>query len=86
MKNGKLISTTSGNGSETKIVLRSLDGSSRPGRSVRGVTMVTGFGVASDGKGFFVGDRSLTEVRELYIDPAAKSSILWRQSGTGSWI
>ena len=48
--------------------------------------MITGFDAAPDGKGFFVGDRSLTEVRELFIDLAGNSSVLWRQPGTGSWI
>jgi serine/threonine protein kinase/Tol biopolymer transport system component len=84
---GKLISTTSGNGSEAKIVLRSFStGAVVQEVPVRGVTMMTGFDFAPDGKGFFVGDRSLTEARELYIDLAGNSSILWRQPGIDSWI
>jgi Tol biopolymer transport system component len=84
---GKLISNTTGSGSETKIVLRSFStGAVVREVPVRGVTTITGFDAAPDGHGFFVGDRSLTEVRELYIDLAGNSSVLWRQPGTGSWI
>jgi hypothetical protein len=49
---------------------------------VRGVTNLTSFDYAADGKGFFAGDTSRAEVRELYIDLAGNTSVLWRQPGT----
>jgi Tol biopolymer transport system component len=80
---GKWIANTSGTGKETKIVLRSFS-TGAVGREipVRGVTELTSFDYASDGKGFFAGDRSLTQVRELYIDFAGNTSVLWRQPGS----
>jgi hypothetical protein len=46
------------------------------------VTKLTTLNYASDGKGFFVGDRSLAEDRELHMDLSGNTSVLWRQPGT----
>ena len=84
---GKWIADTSGSGSGSKIVLRSFStGAVVREVPVRGVTKLTSLDYAPDGKGFFAGDTSQTEARELYIDPAGNTSVLWRQPGIGSWI
>jgi WD40 repeat protein len=79
----KWIADTSGSDSGTKIVLRSFStGAVVREIPVRGVTKLTTLTCASDGKGFFVGDRSLAEDRELYVDLSGNTSVLWRQPGT----
>jgi len=85
---GKVIAAPSGNGSETKIVLRSFStGAIIREIPIRGVTKFTSFDYDASGKGFFVGDRSLTEIRELYIDLSGNVSVLYRQPGSipGIW-
>src|ERR1019366_6403139 len=84
---GKWIADTSESGSPTKIVLRSFStGAVVREIPVRGVTKLTTLTCASDGKGFFAGDRSLAEDRELYVDLSGNTSVLWRQPGTDSVI
>ncbi len=85
---GEVIAAPSGNGSETKIVLRSFStGAVIREIPIRGVTKFTSFDYDATGKGFFVGDSSLTEVRELYIDLSGAISVLYRQPGSipGIW-
>jgi Tol biopolymer transport system component len=85
---GKWIADTSGSGAQTKIVLRSFStGAVAREVAVRGVTKLISFDSTSDGKGFFVGDSSLTETRELYVNDAGDSSVLWREPGgdLGIW-
>jgi hypothetical protein len=53
-----------------------------PGNPGLLLTTLTSLDYAPDGKGFFVGDNSLTEVRKLYINVARNSSVLWRQLRT----
>ena len=36
---------------------------------------------AADGKGFFAGQTTPTETRQLYVDLSGKASVLWRQAG-----
>jgi eukaryotic-like serine/threonine-protein kinase len=36
---------------------------------------------AVDGKGFFAGQTTPTETRQLYVDLSGKASVLWRQAG-----
>lgn len=84
---GKWIADTTGSGVETKIVLRSFaTGKVEREIPIRGVTKLVSFDYSSDGKGFFVGDQTLTENRELFVDDSGKSFLLWRQPGTASEI
>ncbi len=79
---GKWIADTSGNGSGT-IILRSFStGAVVREIPVRGVTKLTTLTYASDGKGFFVCDRSLAEDRILYVDLSGNNFLLWRQPVT----
>jgi eukaryotic-like serine/threonine-protein kinase len=84
---GKWIADTAGSGAGTKIVLRSFaTGKVEREIPIRGVTKLVSFDYASDGKGFFVGDQTLTEDRELFVDELGNSSLLWSQPGTASGI
>jgi hypothetical protein len=39
-------------------------------------------GYAPDGKGFFTGEVSPTEARQLYVDLSGTTTLLWRQPGS----
>ncbi len=49
--------------------------------AVHGATNLHTLYYSPDGKGFFVGESSSTEARELYIDLTGKATLLWRQAG-----
>ena len=49
--------------------------------AVRGATNLHTLYYSPDGKGFFAGESSSTEARELYIDLTGKATLLWRQAG-----
>ncbi len=84
---GKWIADTAGSGAETKIVVRSFaTGKVEREIPIHGVTKLVSFDYASDGKGFFVGDQTLTEDRELFVDDSGNSFLLWSQPGTASEI
>jgi hypothetical protein len=77
----KWLATPSG----TKIILRSFaTGAVVREIPVRGATnamnLVT-LDYAADGKGFFAGQTTPTETRQLYVDLSGKASLLWRQPG-----
>jgi hypothetical protein len=79
---GKWFASWSGTGSATRIVIRSLaTGAVVREVPVKGVTKLDSVHYAVDGKGFFCGDRALNEVRELYVDLAGNTFLLWRQPG-----
>ena len=48
---------------------------------VRGASNLHTLYFAPDGQGFFAGDSSSTEVRQLYVDLSGKTTLLWRQAG-----
>jgi len=76
---GKWLATTSG----TKVILRSFStGAVVREISVHGVTNLVTLDYAPDGKGFFSGDSSPVEARQLYVDLSGKTSLLWRQAGS----
>jgi eukaryotic-like serine/threonine-protein kinase len=76
---GKWLATPSG----TRIVLRSFaTGAVVREIPVRGATNLDTLHYAQDGQGFFAGDSSSTEARQLYIDLSGKSTLLWRQAGS----
>jgi serine/threonine protein kinase/Tol biopolymer transport system component len=75
---GKWLASPSG----TKVVLRSFStGEIVREIPVRGATHLHSLYYAPDGKGFFAGDSSATEVRQLYIDLTGNRTVLWRQAG-----
>jgi Tol biopolymer transport system component len=49
--------------------------------AVRGAANLHTLYYSPDGKGFFAGESSSTEARELYIDLTGKATLLWRQAG-----
>ena len=77
----KWLATPSG----TKIILRSFaTGEVVREIPVRGATNamnLVNLDYAADGKGFFAGQTTPTESRQLYIDLSGKASVLWRQAG-----
>ncbi|MDQ2775885.1 MAG: hypothetical protein M3Y57_13360 [Acidobacteriota bacterium] len=84
---GKWISVTSGKGAETKIVIRSHStGDVVREISLRGATSLVSTDWAPDGKGFFWGDQTLTEIREMYVDLSGNSTLLWRNPGEANSI
>jgi hypothetical protein len=75
---GKLLAAPSG----TKVILRSFStGALVREIPVRGATHLVSLNYAPDGRGFFSGDASSTEARQLYIDVSGKATLLWRQAG-----
>jgi Tol biopolymer transport system component len=80
---GKWLATAAG----TRVIVRSFStGAVVRQITVRGLPNVTNLltlDYAPDGKGFFAGDTSPTETRQLYIDLSGRASVLWRQAG--SW-
>jgi Tol biopolymer transport system component len=77
---GKWFATASG----TKVVVRSFStGAVVREIAVRGIPNpnVVTLDYAPDGKGFFAGDTTPTDARQLYIDLSGQASVLWRQAG-----
>ena len=84
---GRWIADPAGSRTETKIIVRSLaTGKVEREIPIHGVTKLVSFDYAADGKGFFVGDRTLTADRELFVDDSGNSFLLWSQPGTASEI
>ena len=84
---GKWISDTSGKGAGTKIVIRSYStGDIVREISLRGATNLVSTDWAPDGKGFFWGDLTPTEIREMYVDLSGNTTVLWRKPGDSDSI
>ena len=49
---------------------------------VRGATKLATLDYAPDGKGFYAGEVSPTEARQLYVDLSGTTTLLWRQPGS----
>jgi Tol biopolymer transport system component len=78
---GQWISNISGKGPETKIVIRSFStGEISREISLPGATNLVHADWASDGSGFFWGDITTTEIREMYVDLDRNISVLWRHA------
>jgi serine/threonine protein kinase len=75
---GKWLASPSG----TKVIVRSFStGAVVREIPVRGAASLHTLYYAPDGKGFFAGDSSSTETRQLYVDLTGKTTLLWRQAG-----
>ncbi len=84
---GKWISDTAGKGPETKIVIRSYStGDVVREISLRGATNLVSTDWAPDSRGFFWGDLTPTEIREMYVDFSGKTTVLWRNPGDSDSI
>jgi serine/threonine protein kinase/Tol biopolymer transport system component len=82
---GKWLASSSGTGSATRIILRSSStGAVVREIPLRGVTKLTSVHFSADGRGFFCGDGALNEIRELYVDLAGNTFLLWRQPGANT--
>jgi eukaryotic-like serine/threonine-protein kinase len=78
---GRWISNISGKGPETKIMIRSFStGEISREISLRGATNLAHADWAPNGGGFFWGDITTAEIREMYVDLDGNSLVLWRHA------
>ncbi len=85
---GQWIADTQGTGKNTKIILRSFaTGAVVREIPVQGAVNIFTFGYAPDGQGFYCGDISPTQVRELYVDLSGKAFVLYHEPASvwGIW-